>query len=106
MKRDNVARHAGKGGFEPPADPLFELRPSLADACANPFWDDKTPKGCWTLSLSWDTGMCQVSISDKDEGRSLNSTAETSAEALDLMEALLASERRPWRYWGGKGRRK
>lgn len=103
MKRDNVERHA-KGKFEVPPDPLFAERPALADACCNPFWDDRTPKGCWTLSLSWDTGSCQVSVTDRDECRSLNSTSETSDLALDMMEALLRSERRPWRYWGKKKR--
>jgi len=105
MKRDNNDKAKAKGVFEPPEDAIFSGRPSLADACANPFWDDKSPKGCWTLSLSWDTGMCQVSVSDKDERRSLNSTAETSDAALDAMEGLLASDRRPWRYWGGQKRR-
>jgi len=106
MKRDNNEKKKAQGAFEPPEDDLFRDRPHLADACANPFWDDKTEKGCWTLSLSWETGQCQVSVSDKDQRRSLNSTAETSTEALDLMEALLGSERRPWRYWGGGGKRK
>lgn len=105
MKRDNNDRVKSKGAFEPPEDELFTQRPFLADACANPFWDDKSPKGCWTLSLSWDTGMCMVSVSDKDEKRSLNSTAESSSAALDAMESLLMSERRPWRYWGTQKRR-
>lgn len=104
MKKDYADRSAGKGKFEPPRDSLFEGRPNLADACANPFWDDRTPKGCWTLSLSWDTGSCLVSVTDKEECRSLNSTAATADEALDAMESLLASERRPWRYWGKKRR--
>lgn len=104
MKRDNTDRHAAKGKFEPPEDVIFDGRPCLADACCNPFWDDKTEKGCWTLSLNWDTGACMVSVTDRDNSRSLNSTAETSCEALDAMEALLASERRPWRYWGKKRR--
>lgn len=105
MKNDNIDRHARKAKFEPPEDTIFDGRPNLADACCNPFYDDKTEKGCWALSLNWDTGSCTVSVSDKDAGRSLNSTAQTSCEALDAMEALLASERRPWRYWGGKKRR-
>jgi len=102
MKRDNVDRHGKAGKFEPPQDAIFKGRPHLADACANPFWDDKSPKGCWTLSLSWETGSCQVSVTDRDESRSLNSTSHTADEALDLMEALLASDKRPWRYWGKK----
>lgn len=104
MKRDNNDRHAGKGKFEPPDDDLFATRPALADACCNPFWDDKSPKGCWTLSCSWESGACQVSVTDKDECRSLNSTSHSFTEALDAMEALLASERRPWRYWGKRKR--
>lgn len=104
MKRDNNNRQAAKAKFEPPEDIIFKGRPNLADACCNPFWDDKTPKGCWCLSLNWDTGSCTVSVSDKDEKRSLNSTGLTAEEALDLMEGLLASDHRPWRYWGGKRR--
>lgn len=105
MKNDNTDRHARKGKFEAPDDPIFHHRPNLADACCNPFFDDKTEKGCWTLSLSWDTGACQVSVTDKDQSRSLNSTSEDSETALNVMESLLASERRPWRYWGSKKRR-
>lgn len=105
MKKDNINRNAKAGKFEPPPDGIFHGRPNLADACCNPFWDDRSPKGCWALSLNWDTGMCTVSVSDKEEGRSLNSTASTAEEALDLMEALLATEHRPWRYWGGKRRK-
>jgi len=104
MKNDNVDRHARKGKFEPPSDPMFDGRPNLADACCNPFYDDKSEKGCWSLSFSWETGACQVSVTDKDNCRSLNSTSETSEDALHVMEALLASERRPWRYWGKKRR--
>jgi len=104
MKRDNAERKAEKGKFEPPPDSIFQDRPALADACANPWWDDKTEKGCWTLSLNWETGSCMVSVTDRENSRSLNSTAETSSEALDAMESLLASERRPWRYWGKKKR--
>lgn len=104
MKRDVISK-AKAGGFEPPEDSLFEGRPTLADACCNPFWDDKSPKGLWSLSLNWETGSCTASLNDKEESRSLNSTAPTAAAALDLLEALLLSPHRPWRYWGGKKRR-
>jgi len=104
MKRDNTEKRAKGDKFEPPDDPLFQERPCLADACCNPFWDDKSEKGCWTLSLNWDTGQCMVSVTDRDNSRSLNSTAETSTDALDAMEGLLGSDRRPWRYWGKKRR--
>jgi len=104
MKRDNIAKASKGGSFDPPDDPLLKDRPNLADAVANPFWDDKTEKGCWTLSLTWETGQCQVSVTDKENCRSINTTAETSEEAFDLLEALLGTERRPWRYWGKKRR--
>lgn len=106
MKREAAATQKSKGKFTPPEDPAFASRPLLAEAVADLFWEDGTPREPWSISLNWSTGMCMVSLNDKDESRSMNSSAPTMEEALDLMEGLLASPRRPWRYWGrGKARK-
>lgn len=106
MKRDNNDRVAAAGKWKPEGEGIFQGRPALEDACRNPWWEDKTLKGCWQLSINWEQGMPTVSISDKVLERSINTTAETVDAALDLLEALMASEHRPWRYWSkGKGKR-
>jgi len=106
MKKDNDRRTAEAGKWKPDGEGIFKNRPALEDACRNPWWEDKTYKGCWSLSCNWDQGMPTASLNDKVLDRSLNTTAETFEAALELLEALLASAHRPWRYWNkGKGKR-
>jgi len=106
MKREHKEKAKAPGKFIPPQDAFFKNRSQIAAAVADPWWDDGTPREPYGLSLNWSTGQCTVSLNDKEEKRSMSSTAESAEEALDAMEGLLASDRRPWRYWGGKASRK
>jgi len=105
MKRESVERVKGKGKFIPPPCALLASRPRLAEYVADAAWEDGTPREVCTLTLSWSQGAPQVSLNDKEEGRSITSTGETIEAALDALEGLLATPSRPWRYWQAKKRR-
>lgn len=101
MKKEHKEKAKAPGKFHPPPDPVFKQRSQLAAAVADPWWDDGTSREPYGLSINWSTGACSVTLNDKEEGRSITTTADALEEALDAMEALLATERRPWRYWKG-----
>jgi len=104
MKRDIIIKRKGGAGFLPPDDPFFHNRPLLAEACCDPVFDDGSPREVWSISLNWTGSMLTASLNDKEEGRSLNTTAATLEAAADALEGLLSLPGRPWRYWGRKKR--
>lgn len=106
MKREHRDKQRKAGKFSPPDDPLLEKLPRLAEAVADVFWDDGSPREPYTLSVNWSTGMCLLQLNDKEEGRSVAVTAPGLSAALLLLEELLVAGHLPWRYWGKqKGKR-
>lgn len=105
MKREAVDRAKSKQKFvAPPCAVLLGL-PLIAEAVADAAWDDGTPRDVYTLTLSWAMGSPQVSLNDKEEGRSISSSGKTIEEALHALEGLLGTPHRPWRYWKGAKKR-
>jgi len=102
MKREQQAVQKAKGKFVPPPDPIFKDRPLLAEALADCWWEDGQPRDPWGLSISYASGLAFCQINDPEVGRSLATTAETLAEALDQLEEVLGRPKLPWRVWGKK----
>jgi len=105
MKREAVQAQKEKGKFVCPDDMILQKLPRLAEACADLFWDDGTPREPYTLSFNWSTGQCLVQLNDKEVGRSLACTAPNAAEGLKMLNDLLGLPSLPWRYWGNKGKK-
>lgn len=105
MKREAEAHQKANGKFVPPADPLLARLPRVAEAVADLFWEDGTPREPWGLSLGWATGQCLLQLNDKERRRSLAVTAPSASEALLLLEELLGQPSLPWRYWSGSPKR-
>jgi len=100
MKREAVNGQKSKGKFVPPSDAALHLRPHLAEAVADVFWDDGSMRDPFTLSVNWSGEQVLLQLNDKEVGRSLSTTAGSLNEGLDLLEKLLASGGAlPWRYW-------
>lgn len=99
MKRESRDRQKKAGKFVSPADPVLSALPRLAEAVADMFWDDGSPREPWSLSVNWATGDCTLQLNDKEEGRSVSTTAPSLEEGLRLLEQLLERGHLPWRYW-------
>jgi hypothetical protein len=107
MKREAIDAQKTSGKFVPPADPLLKGCPFVAEAVADLFWEDGSPREPYGLSFNWSTGQCLAQLNDRAGRRSLSTTATTAAEGVAQLEELLATPgNRPWRHWGGvkKGR--
>jgi len=103
MKREHAVSQKAKGKFVPPADPVFKERPLLAEALADCWWDDGSPRDPWTLAINWQSGNCMLTMVDKGNERSTSTMADSLEEALELLEDLLARPNLPWRTWGKRG---
>jgi hypothetical protein len=73
--------------------------PTLTDWMVDDKWDDGKPRAVSTISINFSQGSVTVGLSDHAFQRSAYTTADTLAEALDLLEAALAGERIGWRRW-------
>lgn len=102
MKREKQAAQKAKGKWVPPEDPFLQGLPLLAEALSDHFWDDGSPREVWTLSVNYSGPMPTVQLNDKDEGRSVASTAPSVREALEALEGLMGRGALPWRYWQQK----
>lgn len=99
MKREKLDQQKKAGKFVPPDDPLLQKLPHLAEAVADLFWDDGSPREPYTVSANWASGSCTLQLNDKEGRRSVASTASSLSEALMLLEELLQRGALPWRYW-------
>lgn len=107
MKREAADAQKSSGKFVAPNDPIFKGNPLVAEACADLFWEDGTPREPYGLSFNWGTGQCLAQLNDRAGRRSLSTTAATAQEGVAQLEELLATPgNKPWRHWGGvkKGR--
>lgn len=102
MKKEARERQGSPEAFIAPPDPLLKDRPLLAQAVADLWWDDGTPREPWSLSLNWSLGLVRASLTDKEECRSISSDGETVSKALNALESAMGMPQRPWRYWGKK----
>jgi len=85
-------------------EPFLKAYPTVHQWCTD-CWE-KTSKGVvprqpCQLSFSFFSGSVMVSMNDKPKRRSTNTTAPTVAEALELLEGVLAAGSVPWRTWKG-----
>lgn len=102
MKREQAAVQKSKGKFVPPPDPIFEALPLLAAYVADAWWEDGSPREPSSLTINWASGMAMVQLNDKEEDRSLSTTAESLSDGLKQLEELLHRSPLPWRYWKRK----
>lgn len=106
MKREAIAAQTKAGKFKCPPDKVLERLPRLAEAVADLFWDDGSPRQPYTLSVNWESGSCLLQLNDKEQGRSVAVTAVGIQEAMQMLEDLLTQGHLPWRKWAPqKGRR-
>jgi len=106
MKREGQAEQKKKGKFVAPDDPFLKDRPKLAEAVADAWWDDGSPRDPFTMSVSWSSGVVVAQLNDKEQDRSLATTADTLEKAGDNFEELLGKSVLPWRYWKSRGKKK
>jgi len=102
MKRYNEENQKKAGKFDRSKDPWFKSRPHLDAFMRDAFWEDGKPRECCRISISAGTHQCVVSLNDSDAEQSITTTSETVEDALDRLEAYLASGNPSWRSWGKK----
>jgi len=90
------------------SDESFAKRhPCLTEMMVTDVWDDGTDRERTTFTVSHTEHGVQVAVNDKDQRKSLYSTAGTLQEALKLAEKAIADGVDAWREWGGgKGKKK
>lgn len=100
MKRDAAASADGDKEWKGLDEPLFEVCPLLAQAVADPWWEDGKARTPYSLKLAFTVGGVQVSISDETGRRTSYTAARTVQEALGLIERMLEGGSLAWRPWG------
>ena len=102
MKRPTVSGSAPKGKVIFPDQSFVKKFPTIGLGMADCWWEDGKPRVCWTLSIAFDGPVVNLSLTDKEHGQSLYTTAESIEGALALMEGALADGSASWRRWKKK----
>lgn len=76
---------------------LAEKRPMIEEYLTATSYDDDSPRVPSTLTVFVDEGMFKASLNDRDVGRTLFVSGTAFNDVLDVLEALLESDRPPWR---------
>ncbi len=92
------------GKFVPSTDSFFEGRPCLNEYMTDAWWESGKPREVCSLSLRAGNGSGMATLTDADNEQSITSNGPTIEEALDRLEAYLASGNPSWRQWGKKKR--
>lgn len=76
-----------------------EKFPTVITYMTDAKWDDGKPREPSTLSINFSTGSPTISLSDHALQQSAYTTADTVAEALELLEEALVEGKVRWRPW-------
>jgi len=91
--------------WQPTTEPFLLPYPTIHQWCTDCFSKVNgkvVPRTPCTISLTFFSGCINLTINDKDRDRSCHTTAETVADALELLEGHLTTGSTPWRYWKKK----
>ena len=104
MKREQAEKQSKAGKYvHPQVGDLVEY-PTMSPYLLDCWWDDGKPRETCTLSIKFLGDTVQLSMNDKEQRRSITTTAETLPDAMEALEKCLATGRAPWRPWGKERR--
>lgn len=105
MKREAAQVIKGKGKYPGHPEPLLAGRECMQELLGDPWWDDGKPRQLCTLTIELVGDQVAIKVVDAENRRSMHTTAQTVAEAIELLDNHLKAGGAPWRSWGPqKGR--
>lgn len=104
MKRYNQEGQKKAGKFTPSKDKFLAGRPNLDAMLNDAWWDDGKPRETCSLTIRTGTDRAMVSLNDSEAEQSISTNGEDVTDALDRLEAYLASGNPTWRSWGKRKR--
>lgn len=99
MKRIQLENQKAKGKWVPSKDAFVKDRPTINQLMTDCFFDDGTLRKLSTIKIRVGDESATVTISDENVEASVTTTADTVAEALELLEDALANDKVRWRPW-------
>lgn len=106
MKRYGVDTQKKTGKWQPHGDPLLKPYPTINQLCSDYVWEDGTPREPCTLKFGFGPDGARVTITDGELKASITTFAETSTDALTLLDEALAANKVSWRPWPNQGKKK
>lgn len=102
MKRAQTETQKAKGKWIPSTDRFLKDRPTVDSYLTDAWWDDGKPREVCSLTIRVGNGNAMVSLNDADNEQSITTNGEDVNDALDRLEAYLATGTPSWRSWGKK----
>jgi hypothetical protein len=102
MKRAQAETQKAKGKWVPSTDRFLKDRPTIDAYLTDAWWDDGKPREVCSLTIRVGNGNAMVSLNDADNEQSISTNGEDVNDALDRLEAYLATGNPSWRAWGKK----
>lgn len=99
MKREAADNQRKAGKWKYPGGSLIGDYPTIVEYMTDAFWDDGKPREPSSLTINIGGDQVRISLNDKPQKRSVNTTAASLEAALQALEHVLAAGSPPWRYW-------
>lgn len=99
MKKRTAANQKTKGKYVQHGEPLMKDFPEICKYMWDCYYDDGTPRELSRLSVSLTPSGVQISLTDPSERCTAFTDGGTFHEALEALEASLATGKDPWRPW-------
>jgi len=104
MKRVQTETQKSKGKWSPSKDVFLKGRPSLDQFLTDAWWDDGKPRDVCTLTVRVGFESAMVSLNDAENEQSISTNGKDVDDAIERLEAYLATGTPSWRPWGKKRR--
>lgn len=105
IKRNSVVATPG-GPLARPDDKDLARYPVILEWMTETSFEDGTPREVSTLAVSIKDGRVQLALNDKEERRSVYTSARTLSEALRALDKALGEGTCEWRLWDNPRRAK
>lgn len=99
MKRPTESSKPVKGKIEVADTSWSKSYPTVTAYMCDAFWEDGKSRECASVSIRMEGSQVNLSLSDHAMQRSCFTTATSVAEALQLLEDALRTDRVTWRSW-------
>jgi len=105
MKRRSIETQKKAGKWEPSGDPFLAKFPNIDRECTDCFWDDGSVREPCSLSIRPGKSGASVYLSDPENSAGINTAGSDVNDAMEKLEAYLATGSPTWRPWQNKKKR-
>jgi hypothetical protein len=102
MERYNAQQQKAAGKWKPSKDGFFATRPKLDAYMTDAWWSDGKPRDVCSLTIRAGIDNASISLNDPENEASITTQGSGVEDALDRLEAYLATGNPTWRAWGKK----